>query len=142
EMAHFQERLVSTPNGVISTVEAVYVPSDDLLDHAVQSVIPYLDSVAVLSRDVYKQGLLPAIDILASNSTALDPNIVGDFHYDVVLNAKSILKQANNLERIVSLVGESELSKEDRITYQRALRIKNFMSQRFTVAEGQSGDKG
>jgi len=142
EVAQFHERLVSTKKGAITSVEAVYVPADDMLDHAVQAIIPYLDSVVVLSRNVYQEGILPAVDILSSTSTALDPSIVGDFHYDVALSAKSILKQAEDLERIVSLVGESELSTEDRIVYRRAQRLRNFMTQQFYVAEGIGGKKG
>ncbi len=142
EVAAFHERLISTKNGSITTIEAVYVPADDMLDHAVQSVIPYLDSVIVLSRNVYQEGLLPAVDILASTSTALDPNIVGQMHYDVALAAKTILKQAQDLERIVSLVGESELSTEDRVIYRRAKRLRNFMTQQFFVAEGMGDRKG
>ncbi len=142
EIASFHERLISTKTGAITTIEAIYVPSDDLLDHAVQSVIPYLDSVIVLSRNVYQEGLLPAVDILASTSTALDPTIVGDMHYDVALTAKNILKQAQDLERIVSLVGESELSTEDRVVYRRAKRLRNFMTQQFFVAEEMGDKKG
>lgn len=142
EMAKFHERLVSTKKGTISTVEAVYVPADDLLDHAVQSIYPYLESVIVLSRSAYQEGLLPAVDILASTSTALEPNIVGEEHFSVSLRAKTLLKQAEGLERIVSLVGESELSGEDRTKYNRAKRLRNFMTQRFFVAEAQRGEKG
>ncbi len=142
ELAEFHERLVSTKNGAISTIEAIYVPADDLLDHAVQSIIPYLESVVVLSRDLYQQGIMPAVDVLASSSATLDRSIVGDFHFDVALSAKQILKEAQALERIVSLVGESELSKEDQIKYRRARRLKNFLTQRFSVAEGQVGQKG
>jgi len=142
ELAEFHERLISNKNGVISTIEAIYVPADDLLDHAVQSIFPYLESIVVLSRDIYQEGLVPAVDILASSSATLDPSIVGDFHYEVALNAKTFLKEAQSLERIVSLVGESELSKEDLIKYRRARRLRNFMSQRFFVAEAQRGEKG
>ena len=142
EMASFHERLSSTKNGHISAIEAIYIPSDDLLDYAVQSIFPYLESIVVLSRDVYQQGLVPAIDILASSSAALDPAYVGNFHYEVAVNARNIIKKAENLERIVSLVGESELSKEDQITYRRAKRIKNYMTQNFFVAEVQRGQKG
>ncbi|MGD8744670.1 MAG: F0F1 ATP synthase subunit beta [Candidatus Woesebacteria bacterium] len=142
EMAEFHERLLPTVKGSVSTVEAIYVPSDDLLDHAVQSVYPYLESIVVLSRSVYQEGILPAVDILSSTSTILEPHIVGDFHYEVALNAKTILKKAQSLERIVSLVGEHELSKEDQIIYRRARRIRNFMTQRFYVAEAQRGEKG
>jgi F-type H+-transporting ATPase subunit beta len=142
ELAEFHERLISNKNGVISTIEAIYVPADDLLDHAVQSIFPYLESIVVLSRNIYQEGLVPAVDILASSSATLDPSIVGDFHYEVALNAKTFLKEAQSLERIVSLVGESELSKEDLIKYRRARRLRNFMSQRFFVAEAQRGEKG
>jgi F-type H+-transporting ATPase subunit beta len=142
EMASFHERLSSTKEGIISAIEAIYVPADDLLDHAVQAIFPYLESVVVLSRDIYQEGIMPAIDILESASTALDPIVVGDFHYDVALNAKTMLKEAQSLERIVSLVGEAELSKEDQIKYRRAKRLKNFMSQKFFVAEMQRGEKG
>src|SRR3990167_2704132 len=103
EMAEFHERLASTKSGIISAIEAIYVPSDDLLDYGVQAISPYLDSVVVLSRDVYKRGLLPAIDIIGCSSSALSPEIVGKDHYRVSLAAKSLLKEAAGLERIVSL---------------------------------------
>lgn len=142
EMAQFHERLVSTSLGSITTIEAVYVPADDILDHGVQSILPYLDSVVVLSRNLYQEGILPAVDVLASSSTALNPAIVGDLHFETVLRAKAVLKAAQSLERIVSLVGEAELSAEDQIIYRRAKKIKNFVTQRFFVAETQSGEKG
>jgi F-type H+-transporting ATPase subunit beta len=142
EMASFHERLVSNHNAAISTVEAIYVPSDDLLDHGVQAVFPYLDSSVVLSRTLYQQGLLPAIDIIASTSAALTPSVVGDFHYEVAIQARAILNQAESLERIVSLVGESELTGEDQVIYKRARKLRNFMTQRFFVAESQKGVKG
>lgn len=142
EMARFHERLVSNENAYMSTIEAIYVPADDLLDHGVQAIFPYLDSVVVLSRRLYQEGILPAIDILASASASLHPNTVGDLHYETVVKAKSILKQAEALERIVSLVGEAELSGEDQIAYKRAKKIKYFMTQNFYVAEQQKGQKG
>ncbi len=142
EMARFHERLVSTKSNSVSTIEAIYVPADDLLDHGVQAIFPYLDSVVVLSRRLHQEGILPAIDILASTSASLNPNIVGDLHYETVVNSKSILKKAENLERIVSLVGEAELSGEDQIAYKRARKIKNFMTQSFFVTEFQKGQKG
>lgn len=142
EMANFHERLVSTQEGVISAIEAIYVPADDLLDHAVQAIFPYLDSVIVLSRTAYQQGLLPAVDILSSNSGALEPGVIGPKHYDVSIRAKKIIRKAQNLERIVSLVGEGELSGDDLLDYKRAKRIKNFMTQRFFVAAGQKGSPG
>jgi F-type H+-transporting ATPase subunit beta len=142
EIADFHERLVPTNTGAITTFEAVYVPADDLLDHAVQTVFPYLESVVVLSRDVYQQGLLPAVDILASSSTALDPFIVGEAHYNAALGAKTLLKEAESLERIVSLVGESELSTEDQTRFRRAEKLRNYMTQNFFVVEAQKGQKG
>lgn len=142
EMANFHERLISTPKGIISTVEAIYVPADDLLDHGVQAIFPYLDSVVVLSRSMYQEGFVPAIDILSTSSTSLHPSVVGDMHYETALRAKSILKQAESLERIVSLVGESELTGEDQLVFRRARKIRNFMTQRFFVAENQTGQVG
>ncbi len=142
EMSDFHERLVSTEAAVISAVEAIYVPNDDLLDHGVQSILPYLDSVVVLSRHLYQEGLLPAVDILSSSSTSLTASVVGDEHYKTSLQAKAVLKEAQNLERIVSLVGESELSAEDQTVYHRAKKIRNYMTQRFFVAESQKGEPG
>lgn len=142
EMATVHERLISTTKSTITAVEAVYVPSDDLLDQAVQTVFKYLDSSLVLSRDVYMQGRYPAVDILESNSSALNPDTVSEIHYKTVLEAQALLKKSDQLERIVSLVGEAELSDEDRTLYQRANKIRNFMTQNFTVVEGQTGQKG
>lgn len=142
EMADFHERLSSTNECVVSAIEAVYVPADDLLDHAVQSIFPYLDSTVVLSRRLYQEGYLPAIDILNSTSSALTPETVGDRHYRVAIEAKNILKQSTSLERIVSLVGEAELSGDDRVIYQRGRKLRNFMTQRFFVAAAQKGQEG
>lgn len=142
EMGLFHERLVSTENANITSIEAIYVPSDDLLDYSVQSIFPYLESIVVLSRQVYQQGLVPSVDILASSSGSLDPATVGEFHYEVAINARNILKRSESLERIVSLVGESELSREDQITYRRAKRIRYYMTQNFFVAESQKEQKG
>ncbi len=142
EMAAFHERLVSTDRGAISAVEAIYVPSDDLLDHGVQSIFPYLDSVVTLSRSVYQRGLLPAIDILTSSSNALSLNIVGQLHYQTAIAAQAALKKAEGLERMVSLVGEAELSPDNQLVYKRAKKIRNYMSQSFFVAESQTGRPG
>ena len=142
EVAQVHERLVSRGNRVLTTIEAVYIPEDDLFDQAAQSVFGYLDSSIVLSRDAYRDGRLPAVDILASESGALNPSNVSKLHYQTANEAKSLLKKAELLERIVSLVGESELSEEDRIIYQRANKIKNYMTQSFFVAEKQTGRKG
>jgi F-type H+-transporting ATPase subunit beta len=142
EVAQVHERLVSRKDRILTTVEAIYIPEDDLFDQAAQAVFGYLDSSIVLSRDAYREGRLPAVDILASDSGALNPRNVSPLHYQTANNAKSILKKAELLERIVSLVGESELSEEDRVIYQRANKIKNYMTQSFFVAEKQTGRKG
>jgi F-type H+-transporting ATPase subunit beta len=142
EMASIHERLVSNTKASITTIEAIYVPADDLMDQGVQAVFDYLDSAIVLSRDVYKEGRYPAVDILSSVSNAINPFVVGPLHYYTTLQSQSILKRAANLERIVSLVGESELNEEDRVLYQRASKLKNFMTQDFFVAEGQTKKTG
>jgi F-type H+-transporting ATPase subunit beta len=142
QMANFHERLSSTSKNAITTIEAVYVPADDLLDRAVQAVFPYLDSNVILSRNLYKRGFLPAIDIVASNSSVLDPKIVGEEHYNVATTAKAIVKKTESLERIVALVGESELSEEDQITYKRGHKIRNFMTQDFFSASAQKSKPG
>ncbi|MFA6981816.1 MAG: F0F1 ATP synthase subunit beta, partial [Patescibacteria group bacterium] len=142
EMAHLHERLVSSENGKITTIEAVYVPADDLLDQAVQTVLGYLDTNIVLSRDVYREGIFPPVDILASGSNALNPEVVTPLHYNVSLQAKSLLQRAAALDRIVALVGESELGEEDRVLYKRARKLKNFMTQSFYVVKSQTGREG
>lgn len=142
QMGELQERLISTNEAAITAVEAIYVPSDDITDSGVQSIFPYLDSTVVLSRNIYQQGRLPAIDLLSSTSSAINVSIVGQVHYDAYLAAQSILKRAAAVERIVSLVGESELSPEDQTVYKRAKMIMNYMTQYFAVAESQTGQKG
>lgn len=142
DMARFHERLVSREKGHITSIEAVYVPADDIADHAVQSIFPFLDSAVVLSRDVYQQGRSPAIDLLESTSSALSEDIVGVEHYEAVIAAQSVLKRAQSLERIVTLVGEQELSPDDKKIYRRAELIKNFMTQRFHIAKTQTHKEG
>ncbi|HRN96398.1 MAG TPA: F0F1 ATP synthase subunit beta, partial [Candidatus Levybacteria bacterium] len=142
EMAQFHERLVSTKNASITSMEAVYVPSDDVTDYGVQSVFPYLDSSVVLSRAVYQEGRFPAIDFLSSTSSALSREIVGDDHYNAYIEAQSLLKRALTLERIVSLIGESELPAADQVIYKRARLLKSYMTQSFFVTENQTGRKG
>lgn len=142
EMAIFHERLISNKENSISTIEAIYLPNDDILDQGVQAIFPYLDSTIVLSRSIYQEGFLPAVDIFSSTSSILNPEIVGEEHSNVVLRTQSLLKQSVALDRIVSLVGESELSVQDRVVYQRAKKIRNYMTQSFFVAEKQTGRKG
>jgi F-type H+/Na+-transporting ATPase subunit beta len=142
EMASFHERLISNTQNSITSIEAIYIPNDDILDQGVQAIFPYLDSSVVLSRSIYQEGLLPAVDLLSSTSASLNPEIVGQLHYDVALKALNLLKQATSLERIVSLVGESELSPSDKLIYQRSKKLRNFMTQNFFVTENQTGKKG
>lgn len=142
EMASFHERLVSNIDNSITSIEAIYIPNDDILDQGVQAIFPYLDSSVVLSRNIYQEGLLPAIDLLSSSSANLNPATVGQLHYDVALKALNLLKQATSLDRIVSLVGESELSPSDQLIYERAKKLRNFMTQNFFVTENQTGKKG
>lgn len=142
EMAAFHERLISNRNGSITSFEAVYVPADDITDYAVQSIFPYFDSTTVLSREIYQQGRFPAIDLLSSSSSGLSIDIVGEAHYKAVIGAQNLLKQAEALERIVSLVGEGELSQQDQAIYKRSKILKNYMTQNFFVVEVQTGKKG
>jgi len=142
QLANLHERLISTQEAHVTSIEAIYVPADDILDSAVQAVFRYLDSEIVLSRDIYQEGRFPAVDILASDSSALSPGTVTTLHYKIALQARSLLKDAESLERIVSLVGESELSEEDRTKYQRAQKVKNYMTQNFYVTSKQVGKEG
>ncbi len=142
EMASFHERLVSSQGSAISTIEAIYVPNDDILDQGVQAIFPYLDSTVILSRAVYQEGHLPAIDLISSTSANLDPDLVGELHSQTVPHAQNLLKEAVELERIVSLVGEAELSSEDKLKYKRSLKLKNYMTQSFYVAQTQTGRPG
>ncbi|TSC74764.1 MAG: F0F1 ATP synthase subunit beta [Parcubacteria group bacterium Gr01-1014_33] len=142
ELARVHERLISTDVATVSAVETVYIPNDDILDHAVQAVLSYLDSAVVFSRDIYQQNLLPAIDPIASYSSALSPQTAGEYHYQTAREAETLLKRAIALERIVSLVGETELSSDDRITYRRAKKLRNFMTQNLFVLEDQTGVNG
>ncbi len=142
EMASFHERLVSTQKNAITTFEAIYVPADDLTDSGVQAIFPYLDSGIILSRAIYQEGRFPAIDLLGSSSSSLNPETVGEVHYQTALDAQTLLKKAVALERIVSLIGESELSADDQTLYKRSKMLKNFMTQNFTVVETQTEKKG
>ena len=142
EIANLQERISSNPDNSITAIETIYVPSDDITDYGVQAVFPHLDSTVVLSRDIYQENRLPAIDLLSSNSSGLNDDIAGKVHTEAVTQAQSLLKKALSLERIVSLVGEAELSPEDKLIYQRAKILKNYLTQNFFVTESQTGKKG
>lgn len=142
EIGALQERLVSTESASITSVQAIYVPADDITDPGVQAVIPYFDSLIIFSRDVYQEGRYPAIDVLSCSSSVATPDIIGPEHYNALLEAKKILERQKELQRIVSIVGESELSIEERTTYNRAKKILNFMSQDFFVVFNQTGKQG
>ena len=138
----FQERLVSAGNAYITSVEAVYVPADDFSDAGVQSLLPYFDSLVILSREIAEEGRRPAVDIVASTSGLITPAIIGQRHYQVYLEAERILSRFEYLDRIVSIAGEAELSPEDRITYRRAKLLLNYMTQDFFMVRSQIGRKG
>lgn len=140
ETAELHERLSSTDTGAITAFETVYVPSDDITDPGVQSILPYLEARVVLSRFIYQEGRFPAIDTLSSYSSAMSPQIVGEVHYTVYLEAQKLLKEAIKLERIASLLGESELSKENQILYKRAKMLKNYMTQPFATTSSNVGN--
>lgn len=142
EMSEFQERI--HPRGIasITAVEAVYVPSDDLTDPAVVTIFSYLDSIAVLSRDYVQRALYPAIDPLASSCSYLDVAVVGKRHMEVASNVLSLFNKYEELRRIVSIIGIDELSKQERILYERAQRIQNFLTQPFFTAELYTVRKG
>ncbi len=142
EVGSLHERISSNKNAFITGVEAIYVPSDDMGDYGVRSLFPYLDSSVVFSRDVYQQGRLPAIDLLNSASSALNPQIVGEKHYELYLHTKSVLERAITIDRIVSLVGMNELSHEDQSIYVRSQLIKAYMTQSFFTVEEQTGREG
>jgi len=142
EMANLHERLSSTTKAELSAIEAVYVPSDDLMDHGVMSLYPYLDSVLTLSREVYQAGRFPAISLLQSRSSLLHQDVVGAAHYKAVFDAQKILSEAKELERMVALVGEAELSPSNRQLYHRAQLLQAYMTQPFFVASNQTGIKG
>ena len=142
EVGAFQERLVSTREAPITSIQAIYVPADDLTDAGVQAIVPYFDSVVTLSRAVYQEGRHPSVDVLTSMSSLIDPAILGYEHYDAVLEAVKLLKRYTYLQRIVSIVGEAELSVEDKILYHRANKLLNFMTQDVFVVADQIGRPG
>jgi F-type H+/Na+-transporting ATPase subunit beta len=142
EMASFHERLASTKENTITSVEAIYIPNDDILDQGVQAVLPYLDSTIILSRNIYQEGRMPAIDFIASTSSALAPEFVSMEHYKTALHAQSAMKKALALERIVSLIGEAELNADDQLLYKRAKLLRAYFTQSFFTVEKQTGRPG
>jgi len=142
EMADLQERITSTENGSITSVQAVYVPADDITDPAPATTFAHLDSTVVLSRDLAELAIYPAVDPLESSSTILDPSVVGQKHYDTAQEVKEILQRYEDLQDIIAILGMEELSPEDKRTVQRARKIRRFLSQPFFVAEQFTGVPG
>ena len=142
EMGKMQERITSTKNGSITSVQAVYVPADDLTDPAPATTFTHLDATTVLNRKITELGIYPAVDPLDSTSRILDPNIVGEEHYNVAQRVKQILQRNKELQDIISILGMDELSDEDRLTVNRARRVQRFLSQPFSVAEQFTGVPG
>ncbi|HTK04621.1 MAG TPA: F0F1 ATP synthase subunit beta [Candidatus Eisenbacteria bacterium] len=142
EMGALQERITSTKKGSITSVQAVYVPADDLTDPAPATTFAHLDSTVVLGRSLAELGIYPAVDPLDSNSAILDPAIVGKEHYDVARNVQRVLQRYKDLQDIIAILGMEELSEEDRLTVSRARKIQKFLSQPFFVAEVFTGAKG
>jgi F-type H+-transporting ATPase subunit beta len=142
EMGRLQERITSTKSGSITSVQAVYVPADDLTDPAPATTFAHLDAKTVLSRQIASLGIFPAVDPLESSSRVLDPHIVGKEHYAVARGVQSILQRYNELQDIIAILGMDELSDEDKLTVTRARKIQRFLSQPFFVAEQFTGFSG
>ena len=142
EMGELQERITSTKDGSITSVQAIYVPADDLTDPAPATTFSHLDASTVLSRQIAQLGIYPAVDPLASNSRVLDPNIIGEEHYEVTRKVLEILQKYKELQDIIAILGMDELSDEDKETVNRARKIQRFLSQPFFVAEQFSGISG
>ncbi|BAH08304.1 hypothetical protein CKR_3253 [Clostridium kluyveri NBRC 12016] len=142
EMGSLQERITSTKHGSITSVQAVYVPADDLTDPAPATTFTHLDATTVLSRSISEIGIYPAVDPLASTSRILDPRVVGEEHYKVASDVKHILERYSELQDIIAILGVDELSEEDRLVVIRARRIQRFLSQPFSVAEQFTGYEG
>jgi F-type H+-transporting ATPase subunit beta len=142
EMGELQERITSTKRGSVTSVQAVYVPADDLTDPAPATTFAHLDATTVLSRPLSELGIYPAVDPLASTSRILTPRVVGDEHYDVAQGVKRILQRYKDLQDIIAILGIDELSEEDKITVARARKVQKFLSQPFHVAEQFTGIPG
>src|SRR5437588_603110 len=142
EMGDLQERITSTKNGSITSVQAVYVPADDLTDPAPANTFAHLDSTIVLERSIAELGIYPAVDPLASTSKALAPEVVGEDHYMVARGVQKVLQRYKDLQDIIAILGMDELSPEDKLTVYRARKIQRFLSQPFHVAEVFTGTKG
>lgn len=142
DMGSMQERITSTKNGSITSVQAVYVPADDLTDPAPATTFAHLDATTVLSRKISELGIYPAVDPLDSTSRILNPDIVGEEHYNVARGVQEILQKYSSLQDIIAILGMDELSDDDRMVVSRARKIQKFLSQPFHVAEVFTGKKG
>ena len=142
EMGELQERITTTKNGSITSVQAIYVPADDYTDPAPATTFAHLDASTVLERRIAELGIYPAVDPLASSSRILDPQVVGEEHYQVARKVQNILQRYKDLQDIIAILGMDELSDEDKLTVSRARKIQRFFSQPFTVAEQFTGAKG
>ena len=141
-MGALQERITSTKKGSITSVQAVYVPADDLTDPAPATTFAHLDATTVLSRSISSLGIYPAVDPLESNSRILTPDVVGREHYEVARDVQRILQRYKELQDIIAIMGMDELSEEDKLTVSRARKIQRFLSQPFSVAEQFTGMQG
>jgi len=142
EMGALQERITSTTQGSITSIQAVYVPADDLTDPAPATTFAHLDATTVLSRNLAAKGIYPAVDPLDSTSTMLQPGIVSDEHYEIAESVKETLQRYKELQDIIAILGIDELSEEDRLTVARARKVERFLSQPFFVAEIFTGSPG
>jgi F-type H+-transporting ATPase subunit beta len=142
DVGELQERITSTLEGSITSIQAVYVPADDLTDPAPATTFAHLDATTVLSRGLASKGIYPAVDPLDSTSTMLQPNVVGDEHYRTARTVQSTLQRYKELQDIIAILGLDELSEDDRLTVNRARKIEKFLSQPFFVAEIFTGQKG
>ena len=142
EIGRLEERITSTKDGSITSIQAVYLPADDITDPAPSAIFQHLDACLVLSREIAAMGIYPAVDLLASNSKVLDPKIIGRRHYSVAQKVLKILQDYKELQEITAIFGNKGLSKEQEKTYYRAQKVQNFLSQPFFVAEKFSGKKG
>ena len=142
EMGALQERITSTKDGSITSVQAVYVPADDLTDPAPATTFAHLDATTVLDRSITELGIYPAVDPLASTSRILDPLIIGEEHYEVARGVQQVLQKYKELQDIIAILGMDELSESDKLTVLRARKIQRFLSQPFTVGEQFTGIKG
>ena len=142
EMGKLQERITSTKKGSITSVQAVYVPADDLTDPAPASVFAHLDATTVLDRKISEKGIYPAVDPLGSTSRILDPQIVGEEHHKVATGVQQVLQKYKDLQDIIAILGMDELSEEDKQVVARARKIERFLSQPFFVAEIFTGSPG